>query len=152
MKNESYNLNLLKVLACLSVCLAHFLQLKNSFLNLGVLGLNVFFLISGYLILRSLERYSPKSFAIHRFFRIYPSYLVVSAMVFFAKDISDSSILPQLFMVNDIFGKPNMMAVQWSLLVEIKFYIPSPNNSNCFDSFVIIFPFLKLSRSFNLVI
>lgn len=43
--------------------------------NGGLLGVQLFFIISGYLIVQSAQKYSLSVFALHRFFRIFPPYL-----------------------------------------------------------------------------
>lgn len=43
--------------------------------NGGLLGVQLFFLISGYLIVQSAQKYRLGVFALHRFFRIFPPYL-----------------------------------------------------------------------------
>lgn len=49
--------------------------------NGGLLGVQLFFLISGYLIVQSAEKYPLRVFAIHRFFRIFPPYLFALLVV-----------------------------------------------------------------------
>ena len=41
----------------------------------GWLGVQIFFVVSGYLIIISAKRYSIKNYARHRFMRIYPAYI-----------------------------------------------------------------------------
>jgi peptidoglycan/LPS O-acetylase OafA/YrhL len=43
-------------------------------LNLGTVGVGLFFLISGFVIPMALERYSAHGFLVARFFRLYPTY------------------------------------------------------------------------------
>ncbi|NNM58790.1 MAG: acyltransferase family protein [Legionellales bacterium] len=47
-----------------------------SYIDLGALGVALFFLISGFVIAASLDKSSLISFIIGRIFRIYPTYIV----------------------------------------------------------------------------
>lgn len=105
----------------------------------GYLGVQLFFMISGFVILRTLEtRNNLKSFFIARLKRILPSlwlailviYLICNALnQNFLAPIPRSSIIPSStlispYILNHIF-ETNFIwttGVLWSLLVEIQFY------------------------------
>src|SRR4051794_2081867 len=56
--------------------------LRPYWFNLGMYGVLVFFLVSGYIIPASLEhRGDVRAFWIGRFFRLYPLYLLVTGLV-----------------------------------------------------------------------
>lgn len=80
MKSQELGLDLLRVLAAVGVFLCHFGQ----YINLGKLGevflfgahgVQIFFVLSGFLIMQSLERSeSLKEYARKRFNRLFPMY------------------------------------------------------------------------------
>ncbi|MBY0502031.1 MAG: acyltransferase [Alphaproteobacteria bacterium] len=104
-------------------------------IDIGHLGVAFFFLISGFLIQPSLERYSSlKTFLIHKIFRLWPSYvfcfslgLVFVALFYFFKNdpfpYSFGQILSYFFWVRDIFNYPMIDGAIWTLELQIKFYI-----------------------------
>ena len=47
------------------------------FSQLGEIGVFIFFLISGFLIPLLFERYNKRSFLVNRFFRLYPTHIIV---------------------------------------------------------------------------
>jgi len=121
-----------RAFACLMVCTAHlFLNndfgkiLAENYIYLGQIGVGIFFFISGYLIIKSLEKETVASFAKKRFFRIYPVYFVVSILILLfgntlPVDVKD--VWAQFFMLTDILDTTPLTATQWTLFIEIKFY------------------------------
>lgn len=104
-------------------------------LDIGHLGVTFFFLISGFLILPSLERYqSLKTFLVHKVFRLWPTYVVCLllgigfvAVFHYWRDTefpySFSHVFACLFWVRDIFHYPYIDGVVWTLEVQLKFYL-----------------------------
>lgn len=106
----------------------------------GFLGVQLFFMVSGFVILRTLEnRSSLKQFFTARFKRIYPSLWLAIPFIYifcnllnqvFIAPIPFSSLIPSLSLVspdfiNQICGT-NLIwttGVLWSLFVEIQFYL-----------------------------
>lgn len=94
----------------------------------GNLGVQLFFMISGFVIHFSLTR-STREFYITRFLRIYPLFWVICSAVYiltiyFTPDpVSFITYLKGLLIVND--GSPAHMVdyVYWSLIIEVLFYI-----------------------------
>jgi peptidoglycan/LPS O-acetylase OafA/YrhL len=94
----------------------------------AILGVALFFLVTGYLMPTMLERYSRRDFLVNRFFRIFPvlfiGIIVIGIFVGVTQGISfDSSsyfaswtLTYQLFLVVPVAG------VLWTLVVEILFY------------------------------
>lgn len=77
-----YSLQYLRAFAALWVFLTHVLQIcevrPNSFFWAGQWGVDIFFLLSGFIIyLTTKEGNSCMSFCIKRIFRIYPAYLFI---------------------------------------------------------------------------
>lgn len=99
----------------------------------GWLGVQIFFVISGYLIIQSAMRYSLWVYAKHRMLRIYPAYLfwfVVFSLVFgdFAVSALDvKSLLAHLFFLQHFFPgaymKYDALRVTWTLTVEAVWYV-----------------------------
>ena len=103
--------------------------------DLGAFGVALFFLVSGFVIPLSLNRYSRISFSIGRVFRIYPTYIagytivilafaassVFSGLAFLfrAYEVALSSLPPLNDLVSTVFINPPV----WSLVVELKFYV-----------------------------
>ncbi len=104
-------------------------------IDLGHFAVSFFFLMSGFLIVPSLERYhSLKIFLVHKIFRLWPTYVVsFSIGLFFVwvfHLLGDSSfpytfdhVLAYVFWVRDIFDYPYIDGSVWTLEIQIKFYI-----------------------------
>jgi peptidoglycan/LPS O-acetylase OafA/YrhL len=103
--------------------------------NIGHLGVAFFFLMSGFFIQPSLEKYNlVRPFLIHKFLRLWPTYAFCFALglvfVFlFAhlrEDIfpySFDHIFSYFFWTRDIFGYAYIDGSVWSLEIQVKFYI-----------------------------
>ncbi|MEU1392180.1 MULTISPECIES: acyltransferase [unclassified Nonomuraea] len=107
--------------------------LRPTFFNLGVYGVLVFFLVSGYIIPSSLERHGDvRAFWIGRAFRLYPLYLAVIAVVLalswwipvraeVPRDISSAAA--HATMLLDVVGVAGVMNTMWTLSYEMVFYL-----------------------------
>ncbi|MEV6156989.1 acyltransferase [Nonomuraea sp. NPDC052129] len=107
--------------------------LRPTSFNLGVYGVLVFFLVSGYIIPSSLERHGDvRAFWIGRFFRLYPLYLAVIALVLalawwipvrpeVPRDLS--SVAAHLTMLLDTVGAAGVLNTMWTLSYEMVFYL-----------------------------
>jgi peptidoglycan/LPS O-acetylase OafA/YrhL len=102
--------------------------------NFGPFGVAVFFLISGFVIPFSLAKLSPRRFLIARFFRIYPTYLVcfaiscavvwISAHLYETPYVwSKSALLANVLLLHTNLGIASLDLVNWTLAIEIKFYL-----------------------------
>lgn len=104
-------------------------------INVGHLGVSFFFLISGFFILPSLEKYNlARPFLVHKFLRLWPAYafcfgIGLVFVYFFSllrNDIypySFDHVLSYFFWVRDIFGYAYIDGSVWSLEVQVKYYI-----------------------------
>ena len=145
-KNFRKDLELIRGLSILSVILFH---LDIKYFNYGFLGVDVFFLISGYVITQSLQKdinnniYSFRLFIKKRFFRLYPALItcIILSTIFFLffGDIDEISAiftqsLTSLFSIQnlflqylrvDYFFENNIKFFEhlWSISAEIQIYI-----------------------------
>jgi len=109
------------------------------FHNFGSMGVNMFFMLSGYLIIGSLARHGNiKNFMINRIIRIYPVFLTLHIVLFLFGPIinyewlGDVSItqyiagfISNLLLLPGIFDLPIAQKNAWSLSYEFLFYIVS---------------------------
>jgi len=113
-----------------------YLQAVRDFpIDIGHFGVGFFFLISGFLILASLERYgSLKTFLVHKIFRLWPSFAVclASGLLFVSlfcllRDspfpYESDHLFACLFWVRDLFQYPFIDGAVWSLEIQLKFYL-----------------------------
>lgn len=111
--------------------------LSNIPISIGQLGVSFFFVISGFLLVPSLERYrSSVRFLSHKFFRLWPTYL---ASLFLSilyitlfnlwqnneSHLSCSTFLMNLFWLRDFAQFPMIDPVVWTIEIQIKFYMVS---------------------------
>ncbi len=103
-------------------------------LNYGTLGVAIFFLISGFVIPFSIRNTQSLSFLRARALRIYPTYLAASACMLAVAWASSrywgthffmdpSRLISNLLLINNDIAQPTIDLVNWTLSVEIKFYI-----------------------------
>ncbi|MFJ2030338.1 acyltransferase family protein [Streptosporangium sp. NPDC087985] len=131
-------LDALRGLAAVAVLLEHLLPwfmpaLRPYWFNLGMYGVLVFFLVSGYIIPVSLEgRGDVRAFWISRVFRLYPVYLLVAASVLFMafwvpvreqvpRDLS--SVSAHATMLLDVVHVGGLADTMWTLSYEMVFYL-----------------------------
>jgi peptidoglycan/LPS O-acetylase OafA/YrhL len=138
------SLDLLRLVAALAVVGFHYLfrgAAPDGFLDagypaaapfaiFGYLGVNLFFLISGFVIAWSAEGRSWREFAIARFARLYPGYLLCMTASFLVLAVFRDPRLPgdvagylaNIPMFAPALGRPFMDGVYWSIVLEIVFY------------------------------
>jgi peptidoglycan/LPS O-acetylase OafA/YrhL len=93
----------------------------------GFLGVPLFFMISGFVILWTAFNRSPGEFVLARLCRLYPSYwicvLITSGVLALAGGPpSWRQIAANLTMFHHLFGFDSIDEVYWTLFVELKFY------------------------------
>jgi peptidoglycan/LPS O-acetylase OafA/YrhL len=100
-------------------------------IDIGRIGVVVFFLISGFVIPFSIRTGSAApvtGFAIRRLFRIFPAYWLsvpLAAFAFFwisGLPFTAGELLVNLTLLQDVFGVRPAEGVYWTLLVELAFY------------------------------
>ena len=107
-----------------------------DWVDLGKCGVVLFFLISGYIIPMSLERHGNlRKFWISRGFRLYPAFLVATAvaLVLMATGVTPfpnqlvqhplSGVLAHGMMMQGLLGISSMVPVYWTLSYEMMFYL-----------------------------
>ena len=101
-------------------------------INLGRLGVIVFFITSGFVIPWSLKKEAPgalKNFAIKRFFRLYPAYwlsIIVAATIGLGFGVNVESlqqILLNFTMIHKFIGVESVIGAYWTLHIELMFYV-----------------------------
>ncbi len=139
-----YEIDFFRFLAAMSVVLYHytfrgyagdkipvsFPQMAHVF-KYGHLGVDFFFMISGFVILLTALNKDFKGFAISRIARLYPAFWVsvsitTIAIVFIGGDrfsVGLNQYLVNLTMVSRCFGVDPVDGVYWTLFVEIRFYL-----------------------------
>ena len=138
-----YELDLLRFLAAFSVLLFHYsflngIQVQSaptypflkSIFKYGYFGVELFFMISGFVILLTAQNKTWKGFIVSRLSRLYPAFLiavtVTSVLILILgsmnSDLSLSQYLWNLTMIPEYVGVQNIDPVYWTLQVEIKFY------------------------------
>jgi peptidoglycan/LPS O-acetylase OafA/YrhL len=128
-------LDTLRGLAALGVMLFHYtynqpaINSHFEFRN-GVTGVDLFFMISGFVITLSISKIARlRDFIVHRFSRLYPTYwmcILITSLCIFIYDpatLSVRNILINMTMVQPYFGVEDLDGSYWTLLVELIFYV-----------------------------
>ncbi|MFP3502338.1 acyltransferase family protein [Burkholderia sp. SIMBA_062] len=102
--------------------------------NFGPFGVSLFFLISGFVIPFSLDKMRPGRFLLARACRIYPTYIACLMLGLFGAWLSSlywhhpftvkgEEFLYNALLIQNIKGTTSLDLVNWTLSIEIKFYI-----------------------------
>lgn len=115
-------------------------QFSNILFEQGFLGVQLFFLISGFVILMTLDKTpSFSNFVYRRWLRLFPAMLICSVVIFISAGLFDArpngevqviNLVPGLLFIEPYwlekaFGVPfqSIESAFWSLYVEFKFYV-----------------------------
>jgi len=133
-------IDLLRLIAALGVVLFHyafFLWISSPpqypylapYAKYGYLGVQLFFMISGFVIVMSATRESLKTFLISRAVRLYPAFwacctltFLVVTLVFGKRSFSETQYFLNMTMLSGFIGVPPIDSVYWTLFVEMRFY------------------------------
>lgn len=134
----------LKVIAFSSVVISHEFSLeRNDFFKIPIFNLSVFhplqvflttggggvvlfFLVSGYLITKSIQHETSIEFLVRRSFRIFPLYWSVIVLFLLTKNlnIGISDGFGAFTLLGDFWNVPHILGgIDWSLRIEIVFYL-----------------------------
>jgi len=145
MSQRIIELDVFRGIAALIVVVFHYTSgsiYENDLYDIGVTGVELFFMISGFVIYMTISKTtSPITFAIHRFARLYPVYwLCVSLSIILQLFFNETSKV-ELTLVNYIANMsmfqyflkiPDLEGAYWTLTIELIFY-----------GFISIFLFIK---------
>jgi peptidoglycan/LPS O-acetylase OafA/YrhL len=102
----------------LAVCLGR------DWLDVGKAGVVIFFLVSGWLVPRLVEKQDLRGFLSNRFFRLYPAYwLSIAWTVLFCYNPGWPVVLMNATMFHQFFGINDLISVYWTLQIELLFYL-----------------------------
>lgn len=145
-----YTLDGLRLIAALMVVAFHFIAFDDwgkpvwgvstsevfptahPFASYGWLGVQLFFLISGFVICMSCWGRTVRQFAVSRVIRLYPAYwlgVLVTATVMLVSHgsvqtgITASKILTNLTMLQEPMGVGDIDPAYWTLWAEMRFYL-----------------------------
>jgi len=147
-----YEIDLLRFLAALSVVFFHYtfrgyaadnysplaFPELGQVTRYGYLGVELFFIISGYVVLLSAQGKTVRQFVLSRITRLYPAFWVACTLTFVVARIwgpgpADTQMSPELHvglgqylynmtMLQEFLGTPNVDGVYWTLTIEMTFY------------------------------
>lgn len=111
--------------------------------SVGPLGVSIFFLVSGYVILRAIDGEAPLKFLVKRAFRLFPLSLLVGGLAALstwaicthygvASPHTLASVVVSGFAATPFFNTFPTLPVMWSLTVEIFFYCMMAATAACF--------------------
>ena len=142
------DIDLLRFIAAAMVLLYHYIssyiapRIDDSFFSAvslvtryGYLGVELFFMISGFVIVWSAQKRSAPEFVISRFSRLYPTFwvaMLLTALAIFLLEplvvesdptrIDLRTLAANATMMPQIFDAPRIDGVYWTLEFEIRFY------------------------------
>jgi len=140
---RSYTLDLLRIFACLWVISLHWFGSTFPYYHpiyrisspgplkhivaLGFLGVDIFFVLSGAVIAKSMLNSSPKNFATNRLLRIYPEFLLAGVLTilvepFALPNFNFRSAITSLTFYNFIQNRIGVIDTAWTLKYEFEFY------------------------------
>ncbi|MFI6815655.1 acyltransferase family protein [Nonomuraea sp. NPDC050328] len=142
-RDRLYEVDALRLLAALCVVLYHYtfsgwsknetavvFAAESTVTRYGYLGVDLFFLISGFVVLMSAWGRTPRQFAVSRLVRLYPAYwfgIAVTSIVILTLGQGLYQVTPVQFLVNltmfqAVADIPNVDVVYWTLWSEMRFY------------------------------
>ena len=107
-----------------------FLSRLPETVNVGRMGVMIFFAISGFVICRSFggpREGGARRFLIKRFCRLYPAYWVsmlggIAVWGLTGQPLSWTVVAANTTMIPEVLGQPSLLGVYWTLEIELLFY------------------------------
>jgi peptidoglycan/LPS O-acetylase OafA/YrhL len=140
-KNRLEDLDALRGIAVVFVVLYHYFfryneiyghqDINTGWAEYGYLGVQLFFIISGFVIFYSIQAVSnKKTFWYARLSRLYPSFIfsvwltfiVVSILTLPGREIEFTQALGNILLIHEYFSIKHVDKVYWSLTLEMTFY------------------------------
>ena len=125
----------MRLLAAIAVIFYHYsiyFDNQNTIISMvsrfGYLGVDFFFILSGFVIMSSAQSRGAFEFAFARALRIYPAFVIclifTLVVSYFLNDSTYTplEIVANAAILNDHLGIPNIDGVYWTLQAELKFY------------------------------
>jgi peptidoglycan/LPS O-acetylase OafA/YrhL len=143
-RDRLYEIDLLRITAALAVVVYHYtfsgyarhlIPIAFPGVSLvtryGYLGVDLFFMISGFVVLLSAWNRRPRDFVISRMVRLYPAFwaavtitaVVVTTLGRGALRVTPVQYLANLTLLNALPNIANVDVVYWTLWAEIRFYL-----------------------------
>jgi peptidoglycan/LPS O-acetylase OafA/YrhL len=144
-RSRLLEIDLLRITAAVAVVLYHYtfsgplgytshsvaFPALSSVTRYGYLGVDLFFTISGFVVLLSAWGRRPHEFVISRIVRLYPAYWVAVTMTAIISitlshglfKVTPLKYLANLTMLNSLPNIANVDVVYWTLWAEIRFYL-----------------------------
>jgi peptidoglycan/LPS O-acetylase OafA/YrhL len=143
-RDRLYEIDLLRITAALAVVIYHYTfsgyaghlmpvsyPALSTVTRYGYLGVDMFFTISGFVVLLSAWGRRPRDFVISRITRLYPAYwaaVTITALVAVTLSRSLFKVTPvqylaNMTMLNAVPHIANLDVVYWTLYAEIRFYL-----------------------------
>lgn len=151
-----YEIDGLRLLAALCVVLFHYVfsgwaggkttvkfVTESAWAQYGYLGVDLFFLISGFVVLMSAWGRTPRQFVVSRIVRLYPAYWIGIAITSVVTvtlgaglfHVSLPQVLANLTMFQAVPNIENVDVVYWTLWAEMRFYL-----------LMLVFTFIGMTR------
>ena len=114
---RNIGLDLARAIAIISVIAAH-----TTGLQFGAFGVQLFFIISGYLLADYHLEFSSRNFLIHRYLRLAPL-AIISTLVFYFRFTNMFEVILNILLIQAIFSTVNSFPGGWSISFEWLFSI-----------------------------
>ncbi|PZD73012.1 O-acetyltransferase OatA [Acaryochloris thomasi RCC1774] len=141
-QNRLLELDALRGLGAVAVVLYHYFfryseiyghpNLSVGWADYGKYGVQLFFIISGFVIYWTLNRVEkPMDFIVSRFARLYPVYWMALILTFAlvsyfglaGREVELSDAIKNLLMFHEYLGVQHVDGVYWTLTIELSFYL-----------------------------